>query len=378
MYITTLAFHSRSGCLFTFPPSFQTIFTQVHSQNQTLSQPRAYQHHATTLSKTEHASTSIMSSQFAASKSNQVALITKPAVQESNDVAVEQIHPDKPDHQDCPEFQAARKHEAFLQHIHASPAWMAELYFSKMSDQTRQDFDETTDKTKRYWAQHPDLFLLHFGNSGSSSGASSGDQSTLPTQVSSDLAEDEGYGQDRRLCDSDYKTFIHAPGPQRKQRIAADLEDIVERAEGYNLTSSAAYEAGHDASDRSLGQPGNYHAYQSQWQQRLYALWWGRHQNYTRPSFVHWYPGEYTQSWQGQQLPPYQQRQPQPPPGYSQYHAAQPMYMPGYHAQHLQQYVPWQPGFGYYHQSQWPHHGGHQRPQFSTYAAEMTWMGFAR
>ncbi|KAI4917875.1 uncharacterized protein J4E92_008812 [Alternaria infectoria] len=304
-------------------------------------------------------------------KSDQVALISKPVIQEHNDVVVEQIHPDKPDYQDCPEFQAARKHEAFLQHIHASSAWMGEMYFSKMSDQTRQDFDESTDKTKRYWAQHPDLFLLHFGNSGSSSEASSGNQSTLPTQVSSDPAEDDGHGG--------YKTIIHAPRPRRKQNIAADCEEMVKRAEGYDPISSAAYDAGHDAPDRSSGQPGNYETSQTGWQQRLYALW-GRHQNYTRPSFVHWYPEEYTQWSQGQQLPPYQQCHPQPPPGYSQYHAAQPMYTPEYHARYQQQYIPWQPGFGYYRQLpvQWPAYAPHQRPRPSSYAEEMTRMGFAR
>jgi len=303
-------------------------------------------------------------------KSNQAAPINKPVMQEHNNVVVEQIYPEKPDHQDCPEFQAARKHEAFLQHIHASPAWMAEMYFSKMSDQTRQDFDETTDKTKRYWAQHPDLFLLHFGNSGSSSEDSGSKQSTLPTQISSHLAEDDGHGG--------YKTIIHAPKPRREQRIAADFEDMVERAD-YAPIHFAAYDAGHNAFDRSLGQPGNYHAYQSQWQQRLYALW-GQHQNYTRPSFVHWYPEEFTQRWQGQQLPPYQQCRPQPPPGYSQYHAAQPMYAPEYHARYQQQYIPWQPGFGYYRQLpvQWPAHAAHQRPHFNSYADEMTRMGFAR
>ncbi|KAI4685762.1 uncharacterized protein J4E88_003598 [Alternaria novae-zelandiae] len=312
-----------------------------------------------------------MSSQLAASKSNQAALITKPAVQESNDVVVEQIHPEKPDHQDCPEFQEARKHEAFLQHIHASPAWMAEMYFSKMSDQTRQDFDETTDKTKRYWAQHPDLFLLHFGNSGSSSEASSGNQSTLPTQGSSDLAEDDGHGGD--------KTFIHAPKPRREQRIATNLEEMIERADSSDPISSATYEAGHAAPDRMSRQPGNYETFQSRWQQRLYALWWG-HQNYTRPSFVHWYPEEFTQWRQGQQLPPYQQCHPQPPPGYSQHHAAQPMYPPEYHARYQQQYMPWQPGYGYYRQFpvRWPAHEAHQRPQFNSYADEMTWRGFAR
>ncbi|KAI4619966.1 hypothetical protein J4E80_004491 [Alternaria sp. BMP 0032] len=311
-----------------------------------------------------------MSSQLTASKSNQPAPINKPVMREHNDVLVEQIHPDKPDHQDCPEFQAARKHEAFLQHIHASPAWMAEMYFSKMSDQTRQDFDETTDKTKRYWAQHPDLFSFHFGNSGSSSEASSGNQSTLPTQVSSDLAED-GHG--------DYKTFIHAPKPRHEQRIAADLEKTIEQADSYDPTPCATYEAVHDARERMSRQPDNYHAYQSQWQQRLFALW-GRHQNYTRPSFVHWYPGEFTQRWHGQQFPPYQQCHPQPPPGYSQYHATQSMYMPGYHAQYQQQYIPWQPGFGYYRQLpvQRPAYAAHQRPRFNTYADEMAWLGLAR
>jgi len=184
-----------------------------------------------------------------------------------------------------------------LQHIHGSPAWMAEMYFSKMSDQTRQDFDETTDKTKRYWAQHPDLFLLHFGNSGSSSEASSGNQSTLPTKVSSHLAEDDGHG--------DYTTFIHAPRPRREQRIAADLETMIEQADSYDPISSATYEAGQAAPDRMSRQPDSYETFQNRWQQRLYALW-GRHQNYARPSFVHWYPGEYTQRRQGQQVHPYQ------------------------------------------------------------------------
>ncbi|KAI4647228.1 uncharacterized protein J4E79_010379 [Alternaria viburni] len=312
-----------------------------------------------------------MSSQLPASKSNQAALINRPVVQEHEAVVVEQIHPDKPDHQDCPEFQAARKHESFLQLIRESPACMAEKYFSNMSDQTRQDFDETTDKTKRYWAQHPDLFSLYFGNSGSSSEASSGNQSTLPTQVSSDPTEVDGRG--------DYKTIIHTPKPRREQRIAADLEGMIERADSYDPISPATHEAVHDAPGRIRRQPDNYHAYQSQWQQRLYALW-GRHQNYTRPSFVHWYPEEHTQWSQGQQLPPYQQCRPQPPPGYSQYHAAQPMYAPEYHARYQQQYIPWQPGFGYYRQLpvQWPTHAAHQRPHLNSYAEEMTRMGFAR
>ncbi|KAI4656594.1 uncharacterized protein J4E78_006483 [Alternaria triticimaculans] len=307
-----------------------------------------------------------MSSQLAASKSNQAAPTNKPVMQEHNNVIVEQIHPEKPDHQDCPEFQAAKKHEAFLQLIRESPACMAERYFSNMTDHTRQDFDETTDKTKRYWAQHPVLFSLYFGNSGSSSG----NQSTLPTQVSSELAEDDGHG--------DCKTIIHAPKPRREQRIAADLEKVIERVD-YNPTPYTAYEAVHDAPDRSWGQPGNYETYQTQWQQRLYAFW-GRHQNYTRPSFVHWYPVEYTQWSQGQQLPPYQQCRPQPPPGYSQYHAAQPMYTPEYHARYQQQYIPWQPGFGYYRQLpvQWPAPAAHQRPHFNSYADEMTRMGFGR
>lgn len=79
---------------------------------------------------------------------------------------------------------------------------MAEKYFSRMADQGLRDFDESTDKTKRYWAQRPDLFFLYFGNSGSSSETSGSHQSMLPTQVSFDLAEDDGYGRDQRLCDS--------------------------------------------------------------------------------------------------------------------------------------------------------------------------------
>ncbi|KAI4955001.1 hypothetical protein J4E86_006312 [Alternaria arbusti] len=312
-----------------------------------------------------------MFSQLAASKSDQATVITKPAMQEHNDVVLEQNHPDKPDHQDCPEFQAAKKHEAFLQLIRESPAWMADKYLNGLSDPVRRDFDETTDKTKRYWAQHPDFFLLHFGNSGSSSEASSGNQSTLPTQVSSDLAEDDGH--------VDHKTFIHAPRPRREQRIAANLEEMIEQAEAYDPISPATYEAVHNAPERTLRQPDNYQTYQSGWQQRLYALWWG-HQNYAQPAFAHGYPGEYTRWSQGQQIPPYEQCQPQPPPGYLQYHATQSMYMPGYHAQYQQQYIPWQPGFGYYRQFpvQRPAYAAHQRPRFNTYADEMTWMGFAR
>ena len=308
------------------------------------------------------------SSQLAASKSNQAALINKPVMQEHKVAVVEQIHPDKPDYQDCPEFQAACKHEAFLQLIRKSPACMAEKYFSNMSDKTRQDFDETTDKTKRYWAQHPDLFSLHFGNSGSSSEASGSNQSTPPTQVSSDPAEDDGHGRDH---------FIHAPRPRRGQRLAADLEKMVERAEGYDPISSATYEAGHAAPDRMSRQPDNYQTYQSGWQQRLYALWWG-HQNYAQPAFAHGYPGEYTRWSQGQQIPPYQQCQPQPPPGYGQYWGNGPMYTHGYHARYQQQYIPWQPGFGYYRQYRWPHHAAHQRPHFNSYADEMAWLGLAR
>ena len=291
-------------------------------------------------------------------------------MQEQEDVVLEQSHPDKPDHQDCPEFQAARKHESFLQLIRESPACMAERYFSNMSDQTRQDFDESTDKTKRYWAQHPDLFSLHFGNSESSSQASSGNQSTLPTQVSSELAEDDGHGG--------YKTFIHAPKPRREQRIAADFEDMVERAD-YDPISSAAHEAVHDASERMSRQPDNYETYQNGWQQRLYAFW-GRHQNCAQPECAYGYSGGSTQCWHGRQLPPYQQCHPQPPPGYSQYHAAQPMYTPEYHARYQQQYIPWQPGYGYYRQLpvQWPAYAAHQRPHFNSYAEEMTRMGFAR
>ena len=312
-----------------------------------------------------------MSSQLAASKNNQAALINKPVMQEHKDVVVEQIHPDKSDHQDRPEFQAAHKHEAFLQLLRERPAWMAEKYFSNMSDQTRQDFDESTDKTKRYWAQHPDLFLLRFGNSGSSSETSSGNQSTLPTQVSVDVAEDDGHG--------DYKTFIHTPRPRRKQRIAADLEKMIEQADSYDPISFDTYKAVHDAPERMERQPGNYETFQNQWQQRLYALW-GRQQNYAQPGFAYEYPGEYIQWQQSQQLPPYQQCQPQPPPGYGQYWGNGPMYTHGYHARYQQQYMPQQPGFGYYGQFpvQWPAYAAHQRPRFNTYADEMMWMGLGR
>jgi len=213
-------------------------------------------------------------------------------MQEHKVAVVERIHPEKPDHQDCPEFQAARKHEAFLQLLRERPTWMADKYFNGLTDQVRRDFDESIDKTKRYWARHPDLFLLHFGNSRSSSEDSGRQHSALPTQVSSHLAEEEGYGRDQMLCDSmesglmaaredhkkvvkryqtkilitrsdDYKTFTYAPRPQRKQRIGADFENMIEGAEGYDPIPSAAYDAGHDASDRSWGQPGNYETFQN-------------------------------------------------------------------------------------------------------------------
>ncbi|KAH6865930.1 hypothetical protein BKA58DRAFT_404465 [Alternaria rosae] len=236
-----------------------------------------------------------MFSELPAPKSDQVALVKEPIMQEHKNVIVEQIRPDKPDYYNSPAFQAAHKHEAFLQLLHESPTWMAEKCFSNISDQGLRDFDESTDKTKRYWAQHPDLFFLYFGKSVSSSEASGCHQSTLPTQISFDLAEDEGYGRDQKMCDSieigliaaredfkklvkryqtkllikgseNYEMPIHAPRPRRRQRIAADFEDMIERAEVYDPISCAAYEAGHDAPDRMWKQPNNYQAYQNQWQ----------------------------------------------------------------------------------------------------------------
>ncbi|KAI4942825.1 hypothetical protein J4E91_009745 [Alternaria rosae] len=184
-----------------------------------------------------------------------------------------------------------------------------------MADQGLRDFDESPDKTKQYWAQHPDLFSLYFGKYGSSSKASSSHHLRPPTQVSFDLAKDDGYGRDEGLCNSieigliaaredfkrlvkryqtkisitdsySYEIPIHAPRPRRKQRIAADFEDMIERAKGYDPIPFAAYEAVHDAPERMLRQPGSDPAYQHQWQQPQDASW-GLHQNYPEPGFVH-------------------------------------------------------------------------------------------
>ncbi|CAN9415955.1 unnamed protein product [Alternaria alternata] len=277
----------------------------------------------------------------------------------------EEHYPEPPDYFSQEDFHAAYDHEGFLEMLAKLPKKDVERDFKNLKRREKWDLREKVSKTGKFWLQHPGFRAHYFPNAGPSieqyiscllfetfgdspSHMSQG-ESVTQTELSPDVTEVRSSNQDTKLCISvqvgpvgthtdflkagvyynsyDADLPLYEPKPQRKQNIAADLEELVGPSTVDEPTTTARYET----SDVTWTQQDIY-----QYQQNQQNTWQIYAHDYHRQYMEGHYAPRYRSLPQTQALPWNQQQQvlefrtPELPVMYGELYSEQCIQLPGH------------------------------------------------